>query len=724
MIDSGFSFQWNSLFLVVSILVLVVTCGLAWIACARSRFRSSVVWIELFRVLLVALAVLLLNQPEMIYQIDPTRRPTVVVLGDDSLSMDTTDTGDELNLMRTRRESIGHVMDERTWAAVQQDADVIVMPFASGAKNDRTDIDAALSSAIDGYPHLRAVVLASDGDWNAGATPVEAATQFRMQQIPIFTIPVGSQERLPDVELLSFDVPALGVANKTLRIPFAVESSLAQDHRAIAKLTASDGTEATREFTIHAMGQTSETILWKPQQTGEFQLTLSIPMHASERITSNNELSMPISIPEEQLKVLVIESRPRWEYRYLRNALSRDPGIEVSCLLFHPGLSKTGGGNRDYIASFPSDLAELSQYDVVFLGDVGVGEDQLSEEQCRLLKGLVEQQASGLVVIPGIAGHMMSLVDSPLGDLLPVTLDESQPTGWGARTPSHFALTEAGRHSLLTKLADDDDSNARVWAGLPGFQWYAAVVRATAGAEVLAVHEDASNQYGRTPLIVTRSAGAGKVLFMGTDGAWRWRRGVEDLYHYRFWGQVVRWMAYQHRMSKGLFYSPEQPRVNQRVTLSANRLGDDGNPLAAREVSVRIVAPSGQVQNVLLENIDDTWGAYAGAFTPSEAGDYQVTMPSEAGDSPFETTIHVQHAKVERIGKPARPEVLAEIARISRGEMFSLKQLDSLQNAVAAISVPTSQTRRVQLWSHPLVAILMISLLGLFWIARKRVGLM
>ncbi|WP_372725460.1 hypothetical protein, partial [Novipirellula sp.] len=87
--DSGFSFQWNSLFFAISIIALIVTCGLAWIASARRRFRSSVVWLEVFRVLLVAFAVVLLNQPEVIYQIDPTRRPTVVILGDDSLSMET-----------------------------------------------------------------------------------------------------------------------------------------------------------------------------------------------------------------------------------------------------------------------------------------------------------------------------------------------------------------------------------------------------------------------------------------------------------------------------------------------------------------------------------------------------------------------------------------------------------------------------------------------------------
>ena len=71
-------------------------------------------------------------------------------------------------------------------------------------------------------------------------------------------------------------------------------------------------------------------------------------------------------------------------------------------------------------------------------------------------------------------------------------------------------------------------------------------------------------------LIDTRTFGAGKVLFMGTDGAWRWRKGVEDKYHYRFWGQVVRWMAYQRNMAKGetmrLFYTPDQPQRRQTLT--------------------------------------------------------------------------------------------------------------------------------------------------------------
>ncbi|MFM8398506.1 MAG: hypothetical protein ACKOAH_11820, partial [Pirellula sp.] len=150
-------------------------------------------------------------------------------------------------------------------------------------------------------------------------------------------------------------------------------------------------------------------VIGTPKTEGEGTSGVEGPAHSEETITSNNTASSPISIRQEKLKVLVIDSLPRWEYRYLRNALSRDPGVDVSCLLFHPDLDRVGGGNKDYIKEFPATLDELSKYDVVFLGDVGTEKGQLTEEQCQMIRGLVEFQASGLVFMPGAQGNEHSL---------------------------------------------------------------------------------------------------------------------------------------------------------------------------------------------------------------------------------------------------------------------------------------------------------------------------
>ena len=81
-------------------------------------------------------------------------------------------------------------------------------------------------------------------------------------------------------------------------------------------------------------------------------------------------------------------------------------------------------------------------------------------------------------------------------------------------------------------------------------------------------------------------------------------RGVEDKYHYRFWGQVARWMAYQRRMAEGelmrLFFSPDRPQAGDVVTFHANVAGASGEPLQQGLVVVQVIAPSGKAESIRL----------------------------------------------------------------------------------------------------------------------------
>jgi hypothetical protein len=573
------------------------------------------------------------------------------------------------------------------------------------------------------------VVLASDGDWNAGRPPVEAAQALRLAQVPVLAVAAGAPTKLPDIEIASLDCPTMGVAGKPVRVPFTLVSSLPTERVVKATLATSSGETLSKEVRLPAMGTVSDWIFWMPPAVGDYTVTLTVPIEQGELLPDNNKRTAPIAVRDEQLKVLVVEGVPRWEYRYLRNALSRDPGVDVSCLLFQPGLARRGGGNKDYIKEFPSGLDELSKYDVVFLGDVGVGNGQLTDEDCRLLKGLVEYQASGLVFMPGWRGEQASLAGSVLDELCPVVIDTTRPDGAASDGPRRLVLTEAGRKSLLTKLADSGEENLAVWESLPGVQWYGPVLRAKAGSEVLAVHEDAANEYGRIPLLVTRTFGAGKVLYMATDGAWRWRKGVEDKYHYRFWGQVVRWMAYRRNMAKGermgLSFAPEQPQLGQAVALDARVADSGGEPLVSGEVAARITAPSGKVDTVRFVPPagDGEWGVFAGSFTPLEPGKHEVVLTCRETGDRLEASFFVQGTVGEGIGRAARPEVLAEIAKVTRGRSVRTEEIPGLLAALAELPEPPPSVRRLQLWSHPLVAAVLVGLLGLFWVGRKRQGL-
>ncbi len=717
----------------LGIALVLATVVLAWLGWSRATAkRHSIGLLEILRVIIALFIAITLNQPEWKEQYKPDHKPVLAVLYDTSQSMETQDVIDEKAPSappRTRSEAIKPLSDQALWAPLTAKLDVVIEPFNSTLSpgNEATDINAALAKTLEQQPHLRSIVLATDGDWNSGSSPTQAATQLRMRSVPVVAVPAGAETKLPDVQPISFDVPTFGVEGKPLRLPFVIESSLPREQFITVEVRTDAGERLTKEMTLPAMGRVQDSIVWRPAQAGDVKLSLTIPKVEGERFPDNNSLQAPVSIRKEELHVLIVESTPRWEYRYMRNAMERDPGVDVKTLMFHPGLNRMGQG-KDYLDAFPK-TEDLSKFDVIFLGDVAIGPGMLTTEQAEQIKRLVRDQASGLVFLPGFQGHQSTLAaeGSPLADLYPVVLDAAQPKGWGSAAPGRFALTESGQRSLLTKLEDTDEGSAKVWSTLPGFQWYAPALRAKAGSEILATHSSESGKFGRVPLLVSKTFGAGKILFMGSDGAWRWRRGVEDKYHYRFWGQVVRWMAYQRNMAAGgnlrLFYSPDRPRTGDVLTLNANALSTAGEPLRDAVVTAQIAAPSGKTSSVrLMPAGEEAHGLFTATFSPTEPGEHKVRLTCPESGAPLDATLSIQGTAREKVGQPARHDVLRELASITRGQMMSLVDPAAIVKMVASLPEPELEERRVLLWAHPLWAAALLLLLCGFWIGRKMVG--
>jgi uncharacterized membrane protein len=711
----------------------VFLCAAAWLSVRQYRrtgARPLIMGLEAFRWVIILLLFLTLLQPELRRFSRPKAQPEVVVLCDRSRSMTTGDVVTPSNAVQ-RAAWLDQQIASMFWKPLETRYRVKVQDFAAPPTNvtdnveEGSDINGALEGAVSGSRNLRAVVLLTDGDWNIGKSPVTAATRLQAGGAPIFAVGVGSDRYLPDIALTSVAVPAYGLVGEQVFIPFTVQSHLDRDVKTRVQLLVGGAEATSKEVVIPAHGQMQDAVMWSPQRDGPNAVTLKVPVERDELRADNNQQAFAINIRRETLRVLVIDSLPRWEYRFLRNALERDPVVEVSCLLFHPGMKVAEG--RTYIPAFPASKDRLSVFDVVFLGDVGIGESELTGEQAELLKGLVEQQGSGLVFIPGRRGRQATLAGTALESIYPVILDEARPEGISTPIPAQLNLTRLGRGHLLTMLAGSEEANAMLWRSLPGFNWCAAVERSRPGSDVLGVHETIANESGRLPLLVTRPAGNGKTLFLGTDGAWRWRRGVEDLYHYRFWGQVVRWMSYQrhraHAEGFRLAFAPDAPALGQTVFVSATAFDALGMPLTDAKVTAEVTPPKGQPWRQTLNAVDGGWGVYQGQFVAEQRGTYRVKVSCEQTQRAMETELIVRGIVREEVGRPARTDVLKEIAGITGGRYGEAADLSAFVSQLAAMPEPEPQERRLRVWCHPLWGVLLLCMLGAYWIGRKLGGL-
>ena len=701
---------------------------LGWTHWRRSARSRAVGRLECLRILLVTLLVFTLLRPEYVEHLQRNVTPEIAILMDASDSMKTRDLT-LTNKIVSRAQWLDAKRHAKFWLPLQDKAKVVVEDFAVPSTNanaiNGTDLNAALQQTLQRFKNLKAVLVLSDGDWNMGKSPLATATRYREENIPIFSVAVGRTTPMPDLILENVSLPAYSLLGEDIAVPFKVTSHLAREVKTTVAIYDGQGQQAKKAITIPPNGVVEDALLWSPRLSGDITATVKVPVEPEESIAENNQRSFHISIRQEKLKVLVVDSLPRWEYRYLRNALARDPGVDMHCLLFHPEIGP--GDGPGYIPAFPATKEALAPYDVIFLGDVGVGQNELTETNAAMIRGLVEQQASGLVFVPGQRGREASFLNSPLADLYPVLLDSSKPQGIGLQNEAQMILTSAGKHHWLTRFDSDEDRNDELWKQLPGFFWSAAVEKSRPGSEVLAVHSSLRNGFGRAPLLVTRSAGAGKVLFLGTDSAWRWRRGVEDKFHYRFWGQVVRWMAHQRHLSEKdgirLSYSPEVPQAGDTIYLQATVLDESGFPIDKGPVTGKITSPSGRVERLEFPPLEGGWGVFKSSFATLESGPYKVGAASAAHGRRLETELLVVPPLLEKQGRPVNAQILREISAVSRGASFPVEEFDNVVKQISALPQPGAVERRVRLWSDPRWGAAILFLLTVYWLGRKWAGL-
>ena len=723
MISYSYELDFFNSLVCLMILALFVWVGRRNIG-ASSQKKAAVILEGLRGFLVLGIMFSLMNPMEISKKKDE-RKPIIKVLRDISGSMQTEDIYDAKGQLISRLKQMDQHATREKFEQLSGEYEFELIDFdGRSGSEEATDIATALESALNNDERLRGILLLSDGAWNTGENPLEFAELSKVQGVPIYSVSFGASEYLADLKFEFVERPSFGLVKEKIVIPFAIRNYLNTEFNGQVRLHAGS-VNLVKSVTIPAGGTISDHFLWQPLYEGDFKFTMELPIFNNEVNKLNNKLEFGLNVREEVLKVLVIESLPRWEYRYMRNAMNRDPGVELDTYLMHQGDMNLGEGDG-YLKALPTTIEGFSKYDVIFLGDVGMAEGQLTKEQLKLIRGLVEEQGSGLVFLPGMIGQQMSLMESPLGDLLPVFYDRKKPEGIAYGEETQFELSSLGSEHMLTMLADTTLGNYALWKILPGFYWSAAVQRVKAGTQVLATHslEKMTND-DAMPILAIASRGNGQVLFLGTDSAWRWRRGVEDKYHYRFWGQVVRWMSNSRHAAYSenvrLFLSPSVLQVNSTMNLQATIF--DGSPLDKREVDVIMTGPDGNQHKFKLHQKELGWGTYKGDFKLDQAGDWHLDMMVANSSISYQKKLSVGGRVLEQKGLPAALSVMQKLAGVSGGKYFISKDFDKALQQIDSLPQARIQEIRWRLLSQWWWGLSLVILACAYWILRKRQGL-
>ena len=631
------------------------------------------------------------------------------------------------------------------------DLDRTITNLAEPLKERITPARASADVAGSGVTKQRSgdvVVLLSDGRHNEGTSPEEFAKRLGDDAMPMFTIGFGRTQEPRDLAILDMDLPPLVASNgraagtisiKDLGEPgqaFQVQIRSGDTLVWEQRLTSLDQPSRRVPFDF-PVGDLVQSIGGEDESIQRTRVTIPLQVSISpvdgELDSANNDIDYRLAASTRMRRVLIVDSRSRWETRYIRNVFDRDPTWAVTTLIL---WAESGGADTlDATASFPRDSRALATYDVIVWGDVG--RRDINDDQLQMVKDFVAQ-GGGIVFVDGERDYLSMMKDSPIGDLIPVRF--ANPTR--ITLPMRWKLSTAGGEIAAMRLHNDADGSqqdsALQWSNLrpptsirnvvalPGSEtWLQAAVSTDTRAP--GIQTDA-------PVLVTRPYGAGQTVYMATDQTWRWRYQVADLYHARFWNQLLETVMQAPFDVRDQYVSlstgAAQYQAGDSVPIRVQLRDADGQP-ASDAIVDAVLTPAdsssgSETQVVALRLVDPTRGVYMGESSALAPGEYVASVRAAGYAASAGVTgsfVVTKPINRELVRLSQNVELLQTMATSSGGLYADASQSQTVWDAIKPLSDGRIQTQRWPLAQSWVWFAALLGILATEWWLRKRVGL-
>jgi hypothetical protein len=605
------------------------------------------------------------------------------------------------------------------------------------AEGSRTRPGPALRKVLEdfrGSPPA-AIILFSDGVASTGDADrlSPAAEAAAASFVPVETVGIGSEQPSRDLQLYDVSAEDLAFVGDPYTVSGKVKGEGFGATTVPVRLTERDSGRVLSQgsVTLAADGTPAPFELsYVPTEPGELDVAIEVPPQQAETNRDNNRETRHVSIRKEKIRVLLADSSPRWEFRYLKAFFERDPTVSLKTVLQEADV-EYASEDQTALPHFPLNKEELYRYDVLILGDLNPA--LLGNWSMELVRCFVRDSGGGVLMIAGTEFNPLAYRGTAWEELIPLDLAEGQaPLDESLLTEGfHPDLTVDGlRGTSIFRMADTESATLEIWRQLPSLHWVTSGTRARLNARVFAVWHRGPSTTGDVPIVVMQPVGAGKVLFHATDEFWRWRFRVGDLYYGPFWSRAVRYLSRSRLLGRdrtaelttdrSLYSQGESP------TLRVRFFDERFVPTGANAVSVTLERRNGERRSITLNRSPGHPTIFEGTATSLPLGAYHAWVASPSfREAPPAVDFRVEATSVELLRRNLDRHELEQTAQITHGDFLTLADAASLPSRIPpGHPIPLSTRERIPLWNHWEVLLLFAGLLTAEWILRRRARLL
>ncbi len=663
----------------------------------EGQSRAVVLGLAGLRFLAVTLLSALLLSPFLRSTVQDTRQPIVVFAQDVSESVGMEMDAQEKSAYQTDLEELRRALRQDYTLEEYSFGSEVREGIDTGFSQKTSNISSVLREVYDRYSNqnLGAVVLASDGIYNAGSNPVYASTRL---SVPIYTVALGDTTPRRDMiikrvfhnriaylgDRFTVQVDLSGRNCEGSTLPLAVYKVEGGRQRLLQRETVEvDRPDffLTRELVLDA------------DSSGVQRYRIALGTVENEVSTANNVKDIFVDVLDARQRILILAAAPHPDITAIRQSLATNPNYEISV---------------EYAENFRGQALD---YDFVIF-------HQMPAQGLSVAPFLdqLNDQATPRLFIVGSRSNLPRL--NQVQTLLSITGDPRNANEVQARTAPGFFLFNL------------DEEVRDFLPAFPPLQAPFGEFEAAADAQVL-LFQRIGKIDTRYPLLVLGEENGIKTGVLGASGIWKWRlfdylQHDNHLIFDELFGKTMQFLSLKEDKRKFRIDLPKNIfDENEPIVFDAELYNESYQLINEPDVGLTLTNQEG---NDFSYTFTRTGQAYTLNVGMLPVGNYRFrgTVVSNGEELTYDGQFSVQPIQLESYETTADHGLLRLLSDKYGGELIYPSELGTLpdrlreKGTVKPVIYETVQTRSVINLKG--IFYLLVLLLSVEWFFRRYFG--
>lgn len=596
-----------------------------------------------------------------------------------------------------------------------------------------------LGAALDGVRQelaglpLAGVVMVSDGADTTEAALSDALLSMKAASLPVFTVGVGEASLVRDIQLDRVSTPRRALKGTSLLVDAVIRQTGYAGQS--VTLDVEDGGRIVGSQTVKlpADGEPAPVrVRVMATDPGSRILKFRIASQPGEVIAQNNVRESMVEVLDRKERILHYEGEPRFEMKFLRQAVREDDNLEVVTLqrTAENKFMRVGVDDPEHLlGGFPKSREELFEYRGLIISNVEAS--AFTGDQLRMIAEFVEKRGGGLLMLGGPRAFAEGgYAGTPVADALPVVLDRVVRSSNGDNLPARLFVrpTRAGENHGLTQIAATEAASAARWPELPQLTSVNTIRAIKPGATVLLTGTDESRR--DQVVVASQRYGRGKAIAQTVQDSWLWQMHatmpLEDQTHENYWRQMLRWLVTDVPDTVEAHPVTDRVEPGELVSVVADVVDGSFLELNDAKVTAYISGPNAEMEEVPVQWSGERDGEYRASFTPKSEGVYTARIEATRNGKIIgssTTRIRAVPSDAEYFDATMQAARLERVAAETGGRFYTPSTLSGLAEDVQYSGRGVTTIEERELWHMPIILMMLLALLGAEWALRRRVGL-